>query len=149
MKKKSLFLFIILIVLIPISFLLLYYLNLLPLNFYYSSASIAILNCSRCNGTSKIVYIAQSYTQQITGMMYRNSFDGAYGMLFVFNSTRQACMWMENTKIPLEQVWINSNGSISFIKNAIPYSTNITCAQGKYVLEVPYNTINSSGRVII
>lgn len=126
-------------------FLFLYQNQELPLSFYFQKSNITVKACSTCKVLNKTVYIASSGYQQTRGMMFRNSFEGAYGMLFVMNSSEQICMWMENTKIPLEQVWINSDGSISFIKNATPYNTNITCAQGKYVLEVPYNTINTSG----
>ena len=148
--KRSFAFFIFLIFFIFISvFLFLYQNQELPLSFYFQKGSIAMKACNTCKVLNETVYIAASGYQQTRGMMFRNSFEGAYGMLFVMNSGEQVCMWMENTKIPLEQVWINSNGNISFIKNAIPYSTNITCAQGEYVLEVPYNTINSSGSFLI
>ncbi len=126
-------------------FLFLYQNQELPLSFYFQKSNIIVKTCNTCKALNETVYIAASEEQQTRGMMFRNSFEGAYGMLFVMNSSEQVCMWMENTKIPLEQIWINTNGDISFIKNAVPYSTNITCAQGAYVLEVPYNTVNSSG----
>jgi uncharacterized membrane protein (UPF0127 family) len=61
------------------------------------------------------------------------------GMLFEFYNQSVKCFWMKNTIIPLEQVWIGSNGVILYVYNATPLSTVPICHLGTYVLET--NTI--------
>ncbi len=73
-------------------------------------------------------------------MMFRKSFEGAQGMLFVYTSEQPLCFWMENTEIPLKQVWINAAGSVVAVYNATPYSTNSVCSNGEYVLETLPNS---------
>ena len=73
-------------------------------------------------------------------MMFRKSFEGAQGMLFVYTSEQPLCFWMENTEIPLKQVWINPAGSVVAVYNATPYSTNSVCSNGEYVLETLPNS---------
>jgi len=69
------------------------------------------------------------------------------GMLFPFNTSQESCFWMKDTEFPIKQIWLNySNGEakVVYIENASPYSTNIVCAYGNAVLELPMNyTINS------
>ncbi|MEM0143604.1 MAG: DUF192 domain-containing protein [Candidatus Parvarchaeum sp.] len=129
--------------------MLIYYNGSFPLSFYFNKTYITLYNCSSCQGVSKEVYLAISNYQLQRGMMYRNTFEGAYGMLFVFNSSQQVCMWMANTRIPLEQSWILQNGTINFIKNAKPFDLNMTCAYGNYVLETPPNTVKMKYRFFI
>ncbi len=143
------FFFVFIFILIIIFLMVIYYLGLFPLNFYFSKINIIVYNCTSCQGTSRTVYTAVSNYQLTRGMMYRSSFEGAYGMLFVLNSTQQICMWMANTQIPLEQSWILQNGTVDYIKNATPYNLNNTCAYGRYVLETPPNTIKSTTHFLI
>ncbi|MGC8572003.1 MAG: DUF192 domain-containing protein [Candidatus Micrarchaeia archaeon] len=87
------------------------------------------------------VYIAATTPLQTQGYMNSSSLgncDGkspCLGMLFVFNKSQNICMWMKNTEIPLEQIWFNSNGEIVNETMATPYSTNLICNNGQYVLE--------------
>ncbi len=119
------------------------------MSFYFGKTDIIVYNCSSCQGFSRTVYLAVSNYQLTRGMMYRGSFEGAYGMLFVLNSTQQTCMWMANTRIPLEQSWILQNGTVDYIKDAKPFDLNNTCANGRYVLETPLNTVKSTSHFII
>lgn len=70
-------------------------------------------------------------------MLSRAGFDDCTqkGMLFAFPNQSSKCFWMENTLIPLEQVWIGSNGMIMAVYDAKPLSTASVCHNATYVLE--------------
>lgn len=47
------------------------------------------------------------------------------GMIFPFSEPRVASFWMKNTVIPLDIIFIRTNGTIeSIAENAVPYSTD-------------------------
>ncbi|WP_225907974.1 DUF192 domain-containing protein [Hyphomonas sediminis] len=57
------------------------------------------------------------------GLMFRESLAPDAGMLFDFGMTRQASMWMKNTLIPLDMLFILEDGSVVAIaRNAQPGS---------------------------
>ncbi|MHA6288540.1 DUF192 domain-containing protein [Maricaulis sp. CAU 1757] len=49
------------------------------------------------------------------GLMWRDSVDPAGGMLFRYEPPRRAAMWMENTLVPLDLVFIEPDGRIAKI----------------------------------
>src|SRR5262245_38271015 len=58
------------------------------------------------------------------GLMYRTELADRHGMLFVFPEDRDHHFWMKNTLIPLDMLFIASDGSIVGIhRNATPLST--------------------------
>lgn len=57
------------------------------------------------------------------GLMERESMDADKGMLFDFTPPREPAMYMKNTLIPLDMLFISSDGSIEMIaRNAVPGS---------------------------
>lgn len=57
------------------------------------------------------------------GLMDRESMDADKGMLFDFTPQREPAMYMKNTLIPLDMLFIASNGSIEMIaRNTVPGS---------------------------
>lgn len=57
------------------------------------------------------------------GLMDRESMDADKGMLFDFNPPREPAMYMKNTLIPLDMLFIASDGSIEMIaRNTVPGS---------------------------
>jgi uncharacterized protein len=71
------------------------------------------------------VEIAATPPQQAKGMMFRTELADNRGMLFPFDQPRMASFWMKNTVIPLDIIFIRSDGRIENIaENAIPYSTD-------------------------
>jgi len=60
--------------------------------------------------------------QQARGMMFRESMGADSGMIFEFDEPKIATIWMKNTSIPLDIIFIRSNGRILKIEHmAQPY----------------------------
>ncbi len=72
------------------------------------------------------------------GLMYRRSLPAGQGMLFDFGSEQRITMWMKNTYLPLDMIFIGVDGRISRIAaNTKPLSTSlISGGRARYVLEV-------------
>jgi uncharacterized protein len=69
------------------------------------------------------VETALTADEQAQGLMFRKSLDADGGMLFPMNPPRIASFWMKNTVIPLDMLFIRTDGSIAFIAaNTEPYS---------------------------
>jgi len=56
------------------------------------------------------------------GLMFRESLDDDYGMLFVFEREQPISFWMKNTLIPLDMIFIRADGVVHHIHaRAIPH----------------------------
>ena len=85
------------------------------------------------------VEIADTDAERTKGLMYRKKLPEGQGMLFDFGREQSIAMWMENTYIPLDMLFIRSDGSILRIaENTVPLSTRIIPSGGpvRAVLEV-------------
>jgi uncharacterized membrane protein (UPF0127 family) len=85
------------------------------------------------------VELALTDPQREQGLMFRKEMPADSGMLFDFGGERQVSMWMENTVLPLDMVFIRTNGTISHIHaNAVPFSQDIIDSRGpvNFVLEL-------------
>jgi uncharacterized membrane protein (UPF0127 family) len=77
------------------------------------------------------VELATTPEQQMTGLMFRKSVSPAGGMLFVWPSVQNSQMWMRNTLVPLDMVFINPDGTIRHIvENTVPHSLRIIDSGG-------------------
>ncbi len=80
--------------------------------------------------------------------MFRKSMPSENGMLFDFGEARAVAMWMRNTLIPLDMLFIGSDGRITHIhENAVPHSEAIISSRGpvKFVLELNGGAAKRSG----
>ncbi|MCF6216810.1 MAG: DUF192 domain-containing protein [Emcibacter sp.] len=69
------------------------------------------------------VEIAQSFEQRARGLMFRRKMPEKNGMLFLFENNQMVTMWMENTYIPLDIIFLNAKGIIMHIvKSTVPES---------------------------
>ncbi|MDP9787718.1 DUF192 domain-containing protein [Agrobacterium tumefaciens] len=95
-----------------------------------------------------VAELALDDAQRAQGLMFRKSMPSEYGMLFDFGEARAVAMWMRNTLIPLDMLFIGSDGRITHIhENAVPHSEAIISSRGpvKFVLELNGGAAKRSG----
>ncbi|WP_084539570.1 DUF192 domain-containing protein [Azorhizobium doebereinerae] len=82
------------------------------------------------------VEVARTAEQRATGLMNRKSLAERQGMLFDFAVDQPVYMWMKNTYIPLDMLFIRADGSIARIEeNTTPFSER-TISSGEPVRAV-------------
>ena len=94
------------------------------------------------------VEMATTEEEKTTGLMYRKELPDGKGMLFDFSPEQQVSMWMKNTYISLDMIFIRADGRILRIaENTEPLSTKIISSGGlaKGVLEVIAGTAQKYG----
>jgi uncharacterized membrane protein (UPF0127 family) len=94
------------------------------------------------------VEMATTEEEKTTGLMYRKELPDGKGMLFDFSPEQQVSMWMKNTYISLDMIFIRADGRILRIaENTEPHSTKIISSGGlaKGVLEVIAGTAQKYG----
>ena len=68
------------------------------------------------------VEVARTPAEQARGLMFRRSLPDDGGMLFPMEPPRTASFWMKDTLIPLDILFVHTDGSIAFMKaQAQPY----------------------------
>ena len=94
------------------------------------------------------VEMATTEEEKTTGLMYRKELPDGKGMLFDFSPEQQISMWMKNTYISLDMIFIRADGRILRIaENTEPLSTKIISSGGlaRGVLEVVAGTAQKYG----
>ena len=94
------------------------------------------------------VEMATTEEEKTTGLMYRKELADGKGMLFDFSPEQEVSMWMKNTYISLDMIFIRADGRILRIaENTEPMSTKIIPSRGlaKGVLEVIAGTAQKYG----
>lgn len=117
----------------------------------YFSIQLAKENNKVCfNNSCFNVEIAKTEAERAQGLMYQDYLAEYNGMLFIFQEEGIYSVWMKNTQIPLDIVWINKNKEVVYIKeNAqpcaeqCPYMTPDKPAM--YVLEINSGLSKSTG----
>ncbi|WP_426433917.1 DUF192 domain-containing protein [Bradyrhizobium genosp. P] len=94
------------------------------------------------------VEMATTEQEKETGLMYRKELADSKGMLFDFSPEQEVSMWMKNTYVSLDMIFIRADGRILRIaENTEPLSTRIIPSRGlaKGVLEVVAGTAQKYG----
>ena len=92
------------------------------------------------------VEIAETYDQRARGLMFRKEMADHNGMLFFFEENRVVTMWMKNTYIPLDIIFIDQRGIIVHIaKSTVPHSLDVISSHEPVisVLELNAGVTNS------
>ena len=72
------------------------------------------------------VEVAANETQRGRGLMCRPSLGADQGMLFDFGTVGEVSMWMKNTLIPLDMVFIRKDGTVARIgARTVPLSLTV------------------------
>jgi uncharacterized protein len=113
------------------------------------AASFSTLEIATKSGVQMFaVEMATSEDEKQKGLMYRRELADGKGMLFDFSPEQQISMWMKNTYISLDMIFIRADGRILRIaENTEPESTAIISSGGlaRGVLEVPAGTAKKYG----
>lgn len=85
------------------------------------------------------VELADEPRERATGLMYRRHLPKGGGMLFDFGEEQAVSMWMANTYIPLDMLFIKADGTVESIgERTTPMSRRSVASKGpvRYVLEI-------------
>ena len=75
------------------------------------------------------VWLVRSPAERARGLMFVESLDPGRGMLFLYPQPQIVGMWMRNTLIPLDMLFIEANGNIAYIaENTVPHSLDTVSA---------------------
>lgn len=92
--------------------------------------------------------IAETAQQQARGLMYRETLADDAAMLFDFGAAREVRMWMRNTLVSLDMVFIRPDGTVHRVaEHTTPLSERIVPSNGPVsaVLEVRAGTADRIG----
>jgi uncharacterized membrane protein (UPF0127 family) len=85
------------------------------------------------DGTQHVFNVEMAITeaQQTVGEMFRTKVSEEGGMLFDWGFPRPSQMWMRNTLVPLDMVFINADGTIrTIVENTTPRSLAVIDGRG-------------------
>jgi hypothetical protein len=99
-----------------------------------------ILSITTATGAQEfIVEIANTEPDRQRGLMFRRNLGEREGMLFLFDQQEIITMWMKNTYISLDMIFINDERLVVDVaRNAEPLSLDVIAskAPAKWVLEL-------------
>jgi uncharacterized membrane protein (UPF0127 family) len=107
------------------------------------------ITIASANGPHKFaVELAISEPQRSQGLMYRQRMAADAGMIFIWQTPQQITMWMENTFIPLDMLFVDAGGTILNIRErAVPFSRENIASDGpaKVAIELNGGTVSRLG----
>lgn len=94
------------------------------------------------------VEVAATADERRQGLQHRHTLGADAGMLFLYDSPKRAVMWMRNTYLPLDMLFIDDRGVINqIVAGAAPRSERRIHSQAvvSAVLELPGGTCSRHG----
>jgi uncharacterized protein len=94
------------------------------------------------------IWLAQTPEQQQQGLMWIRQLPADYGMLFLLGEPRPMTMWMKNTYVALDMLFLNSGGRITHVvQRTTPLSETIISSGGEVagVLEIAAGEVARRG----
>ena len=91
------------------------------------------------------IEVSKTKEERSKGLMYRTKLSKNKGMLFIFPSEEYIKMWMKNTLIPLDIIFISKDKEIVEIKHnmkKLSHSIITSKIKSKYALEINAGLIN-------
>ena len=86
------------------------------------------------------IEVMVSDQERALGLMFRRSLPENSGMLFIYDPPQPATMWMKNTLIPLDMVFISADARVHRIEeNAEPFSETLIPSDGDIVAVLELN----------
>ena len=86
-----------------------------------------------------LIKVAQTEEEKKKGLMFVNKLTQSNGLLLIYKKPKIVKIWMHNTQIPLDLIFINEQNKVILIKKGKPFSkkiiSSITPVIG--VLEIP------------
>ena len=80
------------------------------------------------------VEVASTPQERERGLMLRTSLPAEGGMLFLYETSQPIAMWMKNTIIPLDMIFIDAWGKVNRIEsNAEPFSLDPIPSDGDVI----------------
>lgn len=92
--------------------------------------------------------VAISKEEQATGLMFRRSLGPDEGMIFIYPEDQEITMWMKNTYVPLDMIFLRRNGTVLRIeRNTEPLSERVIASggQARAVIELRAGSANRLG----
>jgi uncharacterized membrane protein (UPF0127 family) len=100
--------------------------------------------------------LADTNTERAEGLMGRTTLAEREGMLFIFDTEEKWSLWMKQTLIPLDGIWISRSGRIEHIQTMNPepgvedtqltiYTPDVDCL---YVIELNAGAALSAGLTV-
>lgn len=92
--------------------------------------------------------IAATDADKAMGLMFRQSLGPRAAMLFAYDRSFEITMWMKNTYISLDMIFIKKNGVVHRVaKGTEPFSEEVVASQGDVsaVLEVAAGVADEIG----
>jgi uncharacterized membrane protein (UPF0127 family) len=95
------------------------------------------------------VWVADNDELRARGLMYVTKMDEKKGMLFIYPRAQPIAMWMKNTHIPLDMLFVSADGRVeSIVANTEPMSTKTIQSRGSVVAVIELNG-GAAGRMNI